>query len=167
MGADVTMVIVVVAVLLAATAFGLWRRATDGRLRSVSVPTPVSDDAPPVDLEVGAPEPDFTASVLGTSLGERATLIQFSTAFCQPCRATRRILDEVATMVDGVVHVDIDAESHLDLVRAHGIMRTPTVLIVDGSGAVRQRASGQPRKADVLAAIGRLEGPANGSQEQH
>ncbi|GAA2776151.1 hypothetical protein GCM10020219_053640 [Nonomuraea dietziae] len=51
-------------------------------------------------------------------------------------------------------HVEIDAESRLDLVRELDIMRTPTVLVLDGGGAVVKRASGQPRKADVIAALG-------------
>jgi len=58
-------------------------------------------------------------------------------------------------MVEGVAHIEIDAESHLDLVRRLDIMRTPTVLILDAGGRVVQRASGAPRKADVLAALGR------------
>ncbi|NYH52294.1 thiol-disulfide isomerase/thioredoxin [Nocardiopsis arvandica] len=91
---------------------------------------------------------------IGAELGERATLVQFSTAFCQPCRATRRILDEVADMVGGVAHVEVDAESRLDLVRRLDIMRTPTVLVLDASGRVVRRASGQPRKPDVIAAVG-------------
>ncbi|MET9950032.1 thioredoxin family protein [Streptomyces sp. NPDC006339] len=95
------------------------------------------------------------AAELGAELGERATLVQFSTAFCQPCRATRRTLAEVAAMVDGVGHVEIDAEERLDLVRDLGIVRTPTVLVLDRSGRIVRRAAGQPRKADVIAALGR------------
>jgi thiol-disulfide isomerase/thioredoxin len=88
-------------------------------------------------------------------LGERATLVQFSSAFCAPCRATHRILSDVAGMLDGVRHVEIDAESHLDLVRQLDIRRTPTVLVLDAEGGLVTRASGQPRKADVIAAIGK------------
>ncbi|MEV4581957.1 thioredoxin family protein [Nonomuraea jabiensis] len=90
---------------------------------------------------------------LGAGLGERATLVQFSTAFCQPCRATRRILADVSGIVPGVTHVEIDAESRLDLVRRLDIMRTPTVLVLDTSGRIVKRAAGLPRKADVLAAL--------------
>ncbi|MFD7975131.1 TlpA family protein disulfide reductase [Streptomyces sp. NPDC059071] len=95
------------------------------------------------------------AAQLGAELGERATLVQFSTAFCQPCRATRSTLAEVAAMVEGVGHVEIDAEERLDLVRALGVVRTPTVLVLDRTGRVVRRAAGQPRKADVIAALGR------------
>ncbi|MEU9399846.1 thioredoxin family protein [Streptomyces sp. NPDC048242] len=91
---------------------------------------------------------------LGGELGERATLVQFSSAFCAPCRATRRTLGEVAAMVPGVTHVDIDAEAQLSLVRALGIVRTPTVLVLDATGRVVRRAAGQPRRADVIAVLG-------------
>lgn len=87
-------------------------------------------------------------------LGERATLVQFSSAFCQPCRATRRTLAEVSGMVAGVSHVEIDAEEHLALVRDLEILRTPAVLVLDASGCVVRRAYGQPRRADVIAALG-------------
>ncbi|MEU3143405.1 MULTISPECIES: thioredoxin family protein [unclassified Streptomyces] len=94
------------------------------------------------------------AAEIGADLGERATLVQFSSAFCAPCRATRRVLGEVAGLVPGVAHVEIDAEAHLDLVRRLDILRTPTVLVLDAEGAVVRRATGQPRKADVIAALG-------------
>jgi thiol-disulfide isomerase/thioredoxin len=91
---------------------------------------------------------------LHTDLGERATLLQFSSAFCAPCRATRRILADIEGMVEGVRYVELDAESHLDLVRRLEILRTPTVLVLDHAGAIVTRASGQPRKVDVIAALG-------------
>nr|WP_308377882.1 thioredoxin family protein [Streptomyces sp. ISL-98] len=94
------------------------------------------------------------AAEIGAEPGERATLVQFSTAFCQPCRATRRTLAEVAHMVEGVAHVEIDAEARLDLVRELGIVKTPTVLVLDADGWIVRRASGQPRRAAVIAALG-------------
>ncbi|KAA6220166.1 thioredoxin [Streptomyces filamentosus] len=106
--------------------------------------------------EPGRPGPGrLGPESLGAALGERATLVQFSTAFCQPCRATRRILAEVAAMVPGVAHVEIDAEERLGLVRALGVTRTPTVLVLGADGGIVRRAAGQPRRADVIAALGR------------
>jgi thiol-disulfide isomerase/thioredoxin len=176
--------VVLVVVLLAATAFGLYRRRTDGRMKTVAspsksvassasgavatpkveIPVPVADDAPPGDLEDpdipaagdAGPHGDLGRADLGADLGERATLVQFSTAFCQPCRATRRILVEVVGMVDGVAHVEIDAESRLDLVRKLDIRRTPTVLVLDARGHIVRRATGAPRKADVIGALGEV-----------
>jgi thiol-disulfide isomerase/thioredoxin len=96
----------------------------------------------------------LSADQVGSSLGEQATLVQFTSAFCAPCRATRRILNEVAGMVPGVKHVDLDVDEYLDLARELDIARTPTVLVLDAEGRVVTRASGQPRKADVISALG-------------
>ena len=85
--------------------------------------------------------------------GDRATLLQFSSAFCAPCRATRRILAGVAGAVPGVSHVEVDAEGHLELVRRLGILRTPTTLVLDADGREVTRASGAPRTEQVLAAL--------------
>jgi thiol-disulfide isomerase/thioredoxin len=149
---------VLVVVLAAATAFALWRRSTDGRLRPVDAPGATAAITPSSSADVDA---RFPASELDITLGERATLVQFSTAFCQPCRATRRVLGEVAELVEGVVAVEVDAEAHLDVVRQLNVMRTPTVFVLDGRGIIVRRASGQPRKADVIAAIGALDLPAS------
>jgi thiol-disulfide isomerase/thioredoxin len=153
---------IVIGVLLAATAFGFWNRWSSGRIKETQVPpsppgiVPASESDPLAEIEsdvVGAPFSALT-EVLDGRLGERATVVQFSSAFCQPCRATRRILEEVTTMVPGVSHVEIDAEDHLDLVRELDIRRTPTVLFLDAKGVQRKHASGLPRKADVIAALG-------------
>jgi thiol-disulfide isomerase/thioredoxin len=90
---------------------------------------------------------------LGEQPGERATLLQFSSAFCAPCRATKRILGDVAAAVPGVRHVEVDAESNLELVRRLGILKTPTTLVLDAHGRVTKRAAGQPRKEHILAAL--------------
>jgi len=140
-----TGLIVVFAVLAVASAFGLWRRRVDGRVREVS-----GEAAPGESAQA---DRVLTPQQLGGELGSRATLVQFSSAFCQPCRATRVILADVAGQAEGVTHLEIDAESHLDLVRELGILRTPTTLILDGAGRIAARASGVPRKQQVLAAI--------------
>ncbi|MGW5661384.1 thioredoxin family protein [Streptomyces sp. NPDC003758] len=133
-----TGLVVCVAVLALAGAYGVLHRRRSGRVRVRG-----RDEG----KRLGAAE-------LGQGLGERATLVQFSSAFCAPCRATRRVLGEVADMVPGVSHIEIDAEAHLDLVRELDILKTPTVLILDAGGRVVRRATGQPRKADVIAALG-------------
>ncbi len=96
----------------------------------------------------------LTEAQLGRRLGSRATIVQFSTAFCAPCRATRRILADVAGLVDGVTLVEVDAEANLPLVRRLGIHSTPTVLVLGADGTILRRGTGQPRKADVIAALG-------------
>jgi thiol-disulfide isomerase/thioredoxin len=100
---------------------------------------------------------DDSSVLLGTAYderrGERGTLLQFSSAFCAPCRATRRVLVDVAGAVPGVEHVEVDAEHHLELVRALGVMRTPTTIVLDAGGREVSRATGAPRAAQVLAAL--------------
>ena len=149
-GVLITRVTTGLAALLAALALalvggGLWRMS-NGRIKGMPA-HPDKPDGPATGLAL-------TGEQVGHPLGERATLVQFSSAFCAPCRATRRILSDVAGMTDGVVHVEIDAESHLDLVRELNVLRTPTVLVLAADGRVVSRGSGQPRKPDVIAAVG-------------
>lgn len=73
-----------------------------------------------------------------------ATILQFSSAFCAPCRAVRRVSSEVAALLPGVRHVEVDAESHLDAVRALDVRSTPTLLILDSAGRLARRATGVP-----------------------
>lgn len=105
----------------------------------------------------GAPEPSavgLTAEDLGAPLGERATVVQFSTAFCAPCRAARVSLRHLAEKSRGVAYIDIDAESHLELVRRLNVVRTPTVLVLDAHGRIAGRGSGDIRVPDVVASLG-------------
>jgi thiol-disulfide isomerase/thioredoxin len=150
---------VVLAVLALATAFGLWFARRSGQIRDAGArPVPAREGDPPADIVADPPDARGAALAEAVSgrMGPQATVVQFSSAFCQPCRATRRILEEVAAMVPGVAHVEIDAEENLDLVRLLDVRRTPTVFFLDGEGIVRKRASGQPRKADVIAALGEI-----------
>lgn len=57
-------------------------------------------------------------------------------------------------MMPGVKHVDLDVDEYLGLVQELDISRTPTVFVLDAEGAIVKRAAGQPRKADVIAALG-------------
>jgi thiol-disulfide isomerase/thioredoxin len=142
--ASLTGLAVAVGVLLASTGFGLWRRRRDGAARPVTQPPRRTGE-----------HADLLAR-LGVEAGTPVTLVQFSSAFCAPCRATRRICAQVAEDFAGVRHIEIDAESHLDAVRALEIWRTPTVLVVDAAGAVVRQSSGQPSRAQVVAAIASL-----------
>jgi thiol-disulfide isomerase/thioredoxin len=134
-------IVVVAGVLVAATCFGLLRARRLGRMRAG-----------------GSAQPRLTAEELrADALGERATLVQFSSAFCRPCVTTRHLLADVAGKVPGVRHVEVDAESHLELVRSLAIASTPTTLLLDGGGVIRRRAIGVPRRHEVLAALAELD----------
>ena len=151
--------IALAAALLVAAVLGVALRRRAGRFRSSSAGTVGKTNR----AEAGA----LTEADLGGSLGAHATLVQFSTAFCAPCRPTRQILAQVADMTDGVTHVEIDAASRLDLVRRLRINSTPTILVLGPDGAIIRRAVGLPRKADVIAALGSVipgPGPHGGAE---
>jgi thiol-disulfide isomerase/thioredoxin len=142
---------VLVVALVVATGFGLYRAVANGRFRGTHPVRGVS-----VEPDDAAREPGvLDGTDLEHELGRRGTLLQFSSAFCAPCRATRRVLSDVAEVVPGVVHVEIDAEHHLELVRRLGIVRTPTTLVLDAGGREVSRASGAPKKDVVLATLAR------------
>lgn len=123
------------AILVVASTFGLYRRWDEGRTKVDNHRVVVTEK------QIGAP------------LGEKATLLQFSSAFCAPCRTTKVVLSKTASIIDGVSHVEIDAESHLDLVRTLEISRTPTTLILDKDGMVRNRAVGVPRQDELISVL--------------
>jgi thiol-disulfide isomerase/thioredoxin len=126
------------AVLALAGALGLLRRSRDGRTRSVDASGAVTGLRP---------------EQFGAELGARATLLQFSSPYCSPCRTARRLLAGLAADLEGVAHVELDATEHLDLVRDLDVRRTPTVLVLDARGRVRSRAVGVPTRHDLVAAL--------------
>jgi thiol-disulfide isomerase/thioredoxin len=151
---------VLIVAVACALAFGLFRAATDGRFRGTH--RVAGANSRPNAAEAAASSIFMPSSVLdGTSwaddLGERATFLQFSSAFCAPCRATRRVLEDVASTTSGVAHIEVDAEGHLDVVRRLGILRTPTTLVLDAHGTEVSRAAGAPTRQQVLATLQALE----------
>ncbi|KRF20953.1 thioredoxin [Nocardioides sp. Soil797] len=145
--------IVLLIVVPLALGFGAWRGWTDGRFRGTHK---VHGSKPTAPTEVEDTVSVLSGTDIDHTLGEKATLLQFSSAFCAPCRATRRILGDIADVVPGVTHVEVDAEKHLELVRRVGILRTPTTLILDAQGREVTRASGAPRKEQVISALAQV-----------
>ena len=125
----------IVIVLALATAYGLWYQRSRGT------------------VVVKSDKGLITESMIGAALGSRATLVQFSSAFCSPCRATRALLEDVTVDMADVVHVEIDAEANLELVRTLDIRSTPTTLFLDRKGHEVGRAMGAPKRDQVLSAI--------------
>ncbi len=129
-----------VIVLVLASAYGFWWKRSRGAIRS----------------NKAIPGHQLTAAKLGEALGSRATMVQFSSAFCAPCRATHLLLAQMVLTMDDVKHIHIDAESHLELVRELDIRSTPTTLFINKDGVEVGRAAGTPKREQVLAALSNI-----------
>ncbi|RHA43809.1 thioredoxin family protein [Cellulomonas rhizosphaerae] len=100
----------------------------------------------------------LTAQDLGITLGPGATVVQFSSTFCQPCRMTRIVVERAVATAADVAYVDLDVADHLELGERLAIDATPTVLVLDADGEVRHRASGVPTLAQVRAVLASVAG---------
>ena len=119
-------------VLGLSSVFGFWFKKTRGEIRS---------DVR--KLEISSKE-------VGTQLGSRLTLLQFSSAFCSPCRTTKILLENLTKDIPDVKHIDLDAETNLELARRLNILSTPTTLVLNSDGAEIGRATGVPKRDQIL-----------------
>ena len=126
------------AVLVLSAAFGIYRKVSDGKLRVQVVP-PQQGLIEHLHLDHDHPP--------------QVTFLQFSSEFCQPCRVTNKVLEEVTNSFPAICHIELDVVEHMDLVKTYGISRTPTTLIIDKAGTVHFRATGVPKKAELTAAV--------------
>jgi thiol-disulfide isomerase/thioredoxin len=135
----VTDVLVLLAVLAVTALLAAWWRARDGRVRD--------GDGDRFDrAAVGAPA--------GTTL-----LVEFTAPGCAPCERAKGVLSAAAIERPDVLLVTVDVGEHLDLARAHGILRAPTTLVIDAADRVRHRISGVPAAGDLDALLDGAEAP--------
>jgi thiol-disulfide isomerase/thioredoxin len=131
---------VVVAAVLVTVAAAWWLRTRNGAVR-----TPVTDTS--------APHLPVFARLGVDPTGADLTVVQFSTAFCAPCRATKARLEHLQTTRPGLHVVHVDAESHLAEVRELDVRRTPTLFYLGRDGGLIGRSSGAPRPDDLTALV--------------
>ena len=129
---------VLLAVIVLSAAFGIYRKVSDGKLREEIVP-PLQGLTEHLHLDHDHPP--------------QVTFLQFSSEFCQPCRVTNKVLEEVTNSFPAICHIELDVVEHMDLVKTYGITRTPTTLIIDKAGTVHFKATGVPKKAELTAAV--------------
>ncbi|HEX6449609.1 MAG TPA: thioredoxin family protein [Trebonia sp.] len=142
-----TGVIALIVALAVASAVGAAVRHRAGKVRSF----PRTDDG---DSSSTSPSAEIlTEGDLGASLGERATLVQFSTEFCAYCGPTRELLGEIAAERPGVRVVEVDAAGEMGLTKRLRVFSTPTVLVLRPNGTIAARAAGKPEKAALQQAV--------------
>lgn len=132
---------VLLAVLVLSAAFGIYRKLSDGKLREEIVP-PLQGLTEHLHLDHDHPP--------------QVTFLQFSSEFCQPCRVTNKVLEEVTNSFPAICHIELDVVEHMDLVKTYAITRTPTTLIIDKAGTVHFRATGVPKKSELISAVTEL-----------
>ncbi|HVX06340.1 thioredoxin family protein [Humibacter sp.] len=134
-----TALVVIAALVAVATLIGVLGRVRSGRVRHASGKR-------------------LTAELLGLDapLGASATIVQFSTVYCGPCRVAERILTPLASEPRGVRYADVDLGRRPQLAGRLGIVQTPTILLLDAAGRIASRIVGVPRAADVAARIEEL-----------
>ena len=97
------------------------------------------------------------ADLLGAeSLGEQATLLQFSTDFCTRCPSVHRDLSRIAAEHPGVSHLDVDLTNRPDLAKQFHVLQTPTTLILDRDGVIQTRFGGVPGRGVVELELKRI-----------
>jgi thiol-disulfide isomerase/thioredoxin len=93
---------------------------------------------------------------LGSDYGDRATIVQFSTTFCSSCRAAKALIKDVVKDQSDIRYLEIDAESNLELVRRVDIKSTPTTLFLDRDGFEIARATGAPKRDQLIKVVASL-----------
>jgi len=95
-------------------------------------------------------------SEIGASYGKRASILQFSTTFCSSCRAAKALIKDVVKDEADISYYEVDAESNLELVRKVDVRSTPTTLFLDRSGFEIARATGTPKRDQLIKVVASL-----------
>nr|WP_296780730.1 thioredoxin family protein [Rhodococcus sp. (in: high G+C Gram-positive bacteria)] len=130
-----TGITILVTVLIAATAFGLFYRSRAGKVRA----TTAAEASPEIRTRLIA-----AGAASGT-----AVVLHFSADWCGPCAAVRRVVGQVLADTDDAVELELDIDANPELARDFGVLSLPTTFVLDDALVERARISGVP-KADAL-----------------
>ncbi|NKY35797.1 thioredoxin family protein [Nocardia speluncae] len=139
---------ILVVMLLAGLAVGLYLRHREGSVRTA-----------PITLDRDTAARDELLVSAGVTGGGPAVL-HFSADWCGPCAAVRRVVaDATADLADSPqpprdIEVDIDADPAL--ARALNVLSLPTTFVFDAEGRERFRISGVPKTSDLRSALSPL-----------
>ena len=107
-------------------------------------------EAPVGGTVIEASDSTFRELVLEAS---GPVLVDFSAAWCAPCRLIEPLVDELAMTYRGRVRVvRVDTDAHPTTAAAHGVTSIPT-LYVFSSGEVVRTAIGARPKPELVALV--------------
>ena len=139
-----TRIALVVAVILAVLALGLFWKSRTGRSKRIA-------NGQQIDLaKLGAVKNGQPV----LAFGERMTFLQFSTEFCSQCVQTARVYKDLEQHSDGILHIEVDITNRLDVAKEFNILQTPTTLVLDAAGRVTSRIGGATKAQTIKDEIG-------------
>jgi len=77
----------------------------------------------------------------------------WTSAFCAPCAAARRVSAEVSELVPGLTVTERDVAAHPDDAEDLGIRSTPTIIVWQDDGTEVFRSPGVPTRDQLLLAV--------------
>lgn len=133
-----TVIVVTVAALAAATLAGWMLTRRSGSIREIDTD----------------PDHDTAGDVAALGLSRSGpTVVHFSAPWCGPCDRVRRVVAQVCDDLRDVAHVEVDLDENPDTARRYSVLSLPTTLIFDVDGRQRFRTSGVPSAADLRSAL--------------
>ncbi len=81
------------------------------------------------------------------------TIVHFTAAWCGPCGAVRRVIEQVCDELPQVAHQEIDLDANPEAAQRFSVLSLPTTFIFDAEGRQRYRSAGVPRAGDLKAAL--------------
>jgi thioredoxin 1 len=94
----------------------------------------------------------FDAEVLESNL---PVLVDFTAAWCAPCRVMGPVLEELAAERDDLRFVKLDVDSNQATSARYGVMSMPTFMVFEAGEPVLTLVGSRPKRrlAEELAAV--------------
>ncbi len=77
----------------------------------------------------------------------------WTSAFCAPCAAARRVAADAAALVPGLTVAERDVAAHPDEAERLGVRSTPTIIVRRADGTEAFRSPGVPTRDQLLVAV--------------
>jgi thioredoxin 1 len=85
----------------------------------------------------------FTATVLEA---DRPVLVDFTAAWCPPCRAMKPILAALDAERDDFDVVEVDVDESVDVAAVYGVLSMPTFMLFDHGAPLLTLIGARPRR---------------------